>query len=147
MEEMLYVVLFTFFSLPLIFTLVAASISHFLTATIKFSCYSSKEIDILCFLISDSSSFSVIHANADLKWSRKKVQAAERRGYLKCKISPRFTWRGGRTYGRFSQNQNFEMQRFTKFSYLRCSAARALRARAPLWKRGTVLGLWYFPVV
>ena len=28
-----------FFSLPLIFTLVAASISHFLTAAIKFSCY------------------------------------------------------------------------------------------------------------
>ena len=39
-----------FFSLPLIFTLVAASISHFLTATIKFSCYSSNEIGLLCFL-------------------------------------------------------------------------------------------------
>ena len=25
---------------------------------------------------------------------------AETRGYLKCKISPRLTWRGGRTYGR-----------------------------------------------
>ena len=60
-----------FFSLPLIFTLVAASISHFLTVTIKFSCYSSKEIDILCFLISDSSSFSVIHANVDLKMKSK----------------------------------------------------------------------------
>ena len=39
-----------FFSLPLIFTLVPASISHFLTAAIKFSCYSSNEIGLLCFL-------------------------------------------------------------------------------------------------
>ena len=67
MEEMLYVVLFTFFSLPLIFTLVAASISHFLTAAKKCSCYSSNEIGLLCFLISGSSSFSVIHANVDFK--------------------------------------------------------------------------------
>ena len=55
-----------FFSLPLIFTLVTASISHFLTAAIKFSCYSSDEIGLLCFFffnISGSSSFSVIHAN------------------------------------------------------------------------------------
>ena len=34
----------------LIFTLEAASISHFLTATIKFSCYCSNEIGLLCFL-------------------------------------------------------------------------------------------------
>ena len=69
MEEMLYVVLFTFFSLPLIFTFVAASISHFLTAAIKFSCYSSDEIGLLCFFfnISGSSSFSVIHANVHFK--------------------------------------------------------------------------------
>ena len=33
---------FFFFSLPLIFILVAASISHILTAAIKFSCLSSK---------------------------------------------------------------------------------------------------------
>ena len=39
-----------FFSLPLIFTLVAASISHFLTPAIKFSCFSSNEICLLCFL-------------------------------------------------------------------------------------------------
>ena len=38
-----------FLALPLIFTLVAASISHFLTAAIKFSCYSSNEIGLLCF--------------------------------------------------------------------------------------------------
>ena len=35
MEEMLYVFLFTLFSLPLTSTLLAASISHFLTTAIK----------------------------------------------------------------------------------------------------------------
>ena len=39
-----------FLSLPLLFTLVAASISHFLNVTIKFSCFSSDEIHLLCFL-------------------------------------------------------------------------------------------------
>ena len=44
MEEMSYVFFFTFvFSLPLIFTLVAANISHFFTAATEFSCCSSKE--------------------------------------------------------------------------------------------------------
>ena len=37
-------------SLPLISTFLAASISHFLTAAFKFSCFSSNEIDLLCFL-------------------------------------------------------------------------------------------------
>ena len=36
------------FSLSLIFTLVATSISHFLTTSIKFSCFSSNKI-VLCF--------------------------------------------------------------------------------------------------
>ena len=68
MREMLYVVLFSFFSLPLIFTSVAAGISQFLTAAIKFSRYSLNEIGLLCcFFISGSSSSSVIHANADFK--------------------------------------------------------------------------------
>ena len=40
---------FFFFSLPLNFTLLAASISHFLTAAMKFSCFSSIEIRLLCF--------------------------------------------------------------------------------------------------
>ena len=31
------------------FSLVAASISHFLTAAMKFSCFSSNEIRLLCF--------------------------------------------------------------------------------------------------
>ena len=38
------------FSLPLIFTVVAISISHFLTAAIKLSCFSSNEIGTPCFL-------------------------------------------------------------------------------------------------
>ena len=44
MEEMSYIVCVPvfFFSLPLIFILVAASISHILTAAFKFSCLSSK---------------------------------------------------------------------------------------------------------
>ena len=40
---------FLIFSLPLILTLLAASISHFLTAAMKFSCFSSHEIRRLCF--------------------------------------------------------------------------------------------------
>ena len=67
MEEMLYVFLFTLFSLPLIFTLVAASIFHFLTTAIKFSCFSSNEIGLCLFLISRSSSFCVIHVNVKIK--------------------------------------------------------------------------------
>ena len=39
------------FLLPLIFNLVAAS-SHFLTASIKFSCFSFHKIGLFCFLIS-----------------------------------------------------------------------------------------------
>ena len=39
-----------FFSPPLIFTLLAAGISHFLTVAIKFLCLSSKDNRLLCFL-------------------------------------------------------------------------------------------------
>ena len=55
MEEMLYVFLFTFFfffTLPLIFTLMTATISPFFAAAIKFSCFSSNEIGLLCFCFS-----------------------------------------------------------------------------------------------
>ena len=48
-------------------TLVAASISHFLTTAIKFSYYSSKENGLFSFFISRSSSFSVIDVNVDIK--------------------------------------------------------------------------------
>ena len=53
-----------FFSLPLIFTLVTASISHFLTAAIKFSRFSSNEIGLF---IPRSSSFSVLRVNVEIK--------------------------------------------------------------------------------
>ena len=59
MEEITYVFSLIFFSLPLIFTLVANSISHFLTNTSKFSCCSSNNKSILCFFISRSSSLSL----------------------------------------------------------------------------------------
>ena len=66
-----------FFSLPLFFTLVAASISHLLTTAIKFSCYSSNEIGLLCLFISGSSSFSFIHANVNFK-----IKSKERFGFV-----------------------------------------------------------------
>ena len=66
-----------FFFLPLIFTLVAASISHFLTATIKFSCYSSTKLVFFAFFMSGSSSFTVIHANEDFK-----IKSKERIGFV-----------------------------------------------------------------
>ena len=57
-EEMLSSFSSLVFSLPLIFfdTLVAASISHFLTTATKISCCSSKIKHLLCFFISCSSS-------------------------------------------------------------------------------------------
>ena len=65
--------LFTFFfSLSLSFTLVAASISHFLTAAKKFSCYSSNEIGLLCFFLSLAPAvFIVTHVNLDIKFKSK----------------------------------------------------------------------------
>ena len=56
-----------FLSLLLIFTLVATSISQFLTIGTKFSCFSSNKIGLSCFFISRCSSFSVIHVNVDMK--------------------------------------------------------------------------------
>ena len=62
MEEVSYVSsLFTFFLLALIFTLhlVAASISYFLPAATKFSCYSSNEINVSFVSPSPSTSLSL----------------------------------------------------------------------------------------
>ena len=67
--------LFFFFSLPLIFTLVASSISHFLTASIKFTCYSSNEIGLLCFLSLARALSLLSTAMETLKLSRKKESA------------------------------------------------------------------------
>ena len=92
---MLHVVLFTIISLPPIFTLVAASISHFLTAATKLSCYSSNEIDLICFFISGSSSFSVLERKNQLRccFVSLKVRVAmrftaETRGYWNAKYHP-----------------------------------------------------------
>ena len=49
----------TFFSLPLIFTLVAASISHFLTAATKFLCRSSNKKNAYFAFFAFSSSLSL----------------------------------------------------------------------------------------
>ena len=65
-----------FFSLPHT-TLLATSISHFPTAAMKFSCFSSNEIGSFVFFISYSSSFSVIQLNVDIK-----VLSKERIGFL-----------------------------------------------------------------
>ena len=76
MEEMLYVFLFTLFSLPLKFTLVAASISHFLTTAIKLSCYSTNKIGLLCFL-SLALALSLLSTSMKtLELSRKKESAS-----------------------------------------------------------------------
>ena len=65
------------FSPPLFLTLVDASISHFLTAAVKFSSCSSNKIGLLCFFIPGSSFFSVIHANVDFK-----IKSKERIGFV-----------------------------------------------------------------
>ena len=66
-----------FLALPLIFTLVAASISHFLTAAIKFSCYSSSEIVLLCFFLFLFLALSLLSTPMrTLKLSRKKESAS-----------------------------------------------------------------------
>ena len=51
-----------FFSPRLTFTSLGASIFHFLTIAIKFSCFSSNKIDLFCF-----SSLSVCQVNVDIK--------------------------------------------------------------------------------
>ena len=58
-----------FFSLPLIFTLLAASVSHLLTAALKLSFFCQRNSSLL-FLITCSSSFSVIHVSVDMKQTR-----------------------------------------------------------------------------
>ena len=64
----LYLIYRFIFSLPLIFTLQAANISHFLTATMKFSCFSSNEIHLLCFQsLTLALSVSVIHMSVNIK--------------------------------------------------------------------------------
>ena len=66
----LYLIYRFIFSQPLIFTLQAASISHFLSATMKFSGFSPDEIHLLCFqslTLPVVLSFSVIHVSVNIK--------------------------------------------------------------------------------
>ena len=108
-----------FFSLPLmtIFTSVAASIHHFLTASIKISYFPTPNEIGLLFFLTLSLAFSLLSTSMKtLKFNRKKESSlltllfilskdqgghAETRGRcLKCKISPRLTRGGWVTYGR-----------------------------------------------
>ena len=98
-----------FFTLRLTFTLLDASISHFLTIPIKFSGFSSNKIDLFCFF-----SLSVFHVNIDIKSKKNnrlcccclslKVHVAvqftvQTHGRMKCKIFIPAYIKGGRTYG------------------------------------------------
>ena len=58
-------ILFALFLLPIIFTLVAASISHILTTAINLFVFSANWSPLL--FISFSSSFSVIHVDVGVK--------------------------------------------------------------------------------
>ena len=97
MEEMSHVFLFAFFfSLLLIFTLLAASISHFLTAPIKFSCFSSNEIGFLYLFISRSSSCAVINIKVDIEiQSKERLWGTRLRCcfflFLKVRVAMQFT--------------------------------------------------------
>ena len=80
----------------LIFTLVAASTSHFLTFAIQFSCVFFQRNWSPLFFISRSRSFSVVYVNVDIKiWPKERLGfvvfvgmrfTAETCGCLKCKI-------------------------------------------------------------
>ena len=66
---------FFWLSIPLIFTLLAASISHFLTAAIKFSCFSFNEIRPPLFIsLSLTFSRSFIHVIEDKNLVNKKTR-------------------------------------------------------------------------
>ena len=111
-----------FFSLPLTFTLVAASTSHFLTTAINFHVILPTNLNWSpfnnLFFIFCPSSFFVIYINVDIKiklkerisfvvvflplkaWVATQFIAKTLKRYLKCIILPQLSWRGGRTYGR-----------------------------------------------
>ena len=76
----IYVFLFAFFSLLLIFTLVAARISHFLAVPIKFSCFSSNEIGFLSLSLALAIAL-LSTSRQKLKFSRKKDSQGTR---LRC---------------------------------------------------------------
>ena len=61
-----------YFSLPLIFTLLAANISHFLTAALYFHVFLPVRNSAPLFLITRSSSLSVIHVSVNIKINAEK---------------------------------------------------------------------------
>ena len=140
-KEMLYAFLFTFlFAVHL----GAASISHFLTAVIKFSCCSYDEIGLLCFL-----SLTLALSLLSTSMQTLKFKSEERIGFvvvvfsLKVRVAMRFTAEPAGTWNRifqsglhegvdvrtyFLQNPNF----LDAFLPMVLHCARFARARAPL---------------
>ena len=123
MEKILYVFLFTFSSLPLIYTLGASSFSHFLTAAIKFSWYSSNEIGLLFFFISRPTSFFVIHVKVDIK-----IKPRERKNRLCCQVVFISKSPGGYEIylgnGRVLEMQNFTPAYMKEWTYARADFLR-----------------------
>ena len=101
-----------FFHCRSFFTLLAASISHFLTAITKFSSFFQRNSSPLLYF-SRHCSFSVIHVSVDIKiWSKKRLALLllflskcpsghaichQNERVLECEISLRLTCRGVRT--------------------------------------------------
>ena len=110
-----------FCSLPLIFTLGAASISHFLTAAIKFSCYCYHEIGLLCFL-SLASSFSVIHVSLDIK-----IKSKEPIGFVVVIFSLKVRVAMHRRNARVFEMQNFNRAYMKEWTYVRAPYGRFCR--------------------
>ena len=112
----MYVVWSLFFSLPLIFTLVAANISQFLTAAI-----------IFFFYISGSSSFSVVHANVDIK-----IKSKERIGFVVVVVF--FISKSPGGYAIYRQNARvLEKQNLTPAYMKGWMYVRTYSARTILW--------------
>ena len=77
------------FSVPLIFTLLAASILHFLTAVKNFQFFFQRNPSPL-FSITRSSSFSVIHVNVSIKNNFEKETTLFFFFPLKVRVAMRF---------------------------------------------------------
>ena len=124
-----YVSLFTFFFTAAHFILVAASISHLLTAAIKFSCFFSgrKEIRLLFkfFLLSLALVLFLLSTSMQTqKFTRKKIGFVDAFSFLKIWVAMKF---------HLCLLEGINVRTFirtkTKFSNPWCSAARAF-ARA-----------------
>ena len=104
-----------FCSLPLIFTLGAASISHFL------SCYSYDEIGLLCFLPL-ASSFSVIHVSLDIE-----IKSKERIGFVVVIFPLKVRVAMHRRNARVFEMQNFNPAYMKEWTYVRAPYGRFCR--------------------